>query len=351
MAAPVYRNSATLRGNAATGALTIPGTVQDGDWGVLVVANNFPMGTPPTPAGWSVVQASTNLGGGKEYLTVFAKQFVAGDPGPSFTWTSGANFTLAAAWYSGANGVGVVGTLAGATSGTVTTAGAVTTASADNLVLTLADHYAGSGGFAASATVAPDATIHASSFGAATFHHSIVIAATTKATAGSTNAQTVTWDAALTASGGLQVALLPLPTPQTWVPTTDSGATITGWTKTPSGAASVAAVLADSDPATYIESGDNPTGLVYQSPTFTLSKPADLTSVKVKVSGYLAAGSTGSRLIQLYQSTTLIKQSTVALTGANTETVVALNSTEAGSITTSAGQWLNLSVKVTDTAS
>jgi len=350
MTAPLFRASGVLRGNSTTGTLTIPAAVQDGDWGFLTVSNSDGMGAPSIPTGWSQVAQAAHINS-KAYFTVFAKQFAAGDAGPAITWAVGSNFGIVGVWYSGANGIGVIGSVTASAAGTTTVANSVTTTSPDNVVLAMATHTAGSAGFAASGTIAPDATVRGTTFSTATFGHSIVVADLTKATAGATNAQTVTWDAAYTGSGAMQLAVLPVPAPQVWVPSTDTGSTTTGWTKTPAGAASIAAVLSDTDATTYIESGDNPNGLVYQSAPFTLSKPADLTSVRVKASGYLASGTTGSRLIQLYQSTTLIKQQTVALTGTNVETVVSLNSTEAGSITVTAGQWANLSVKVTDTAS
>jgi len=350
MTLPVFRTQATAKGNGTSGSLTIPAGVVADDWGFLVVTNGDGMGAPSVPTGWSQIVQAAHINS-KTYLTVFAKQYVAGDAAPAITWAVASNFGLAAVWYSGAGGAGVVGTATPTISGTAIPAPSITTASADNVVLSMANHFIGSAGFASTATVAPDAVIRSSLYATAAFGHCAVIADVTKATAGTTNTQTFTFDASTVGSAGVQIAVIPAPAQQVWAPTTDTGSTVTGWTKNPAGAASVATVLGDADPATYIESGDNPTGLVYQSAPFTLAVPADLTSVKVKVSGYLSAGTTSSRVIALLQGATVIKSSTVALTATNAETVIALSSAEAGTMTASSGQWANLTVKVTDTAS
>jgi hypothetical protein len=350
MAAPTFRAAATARGNSTTASVTIPGTVQVDDWGILVVDSGDGMGNPSTPSGWSVILSTTAMNA-KSRITIFGRKFVAGDAAPSMTYGVGSNWSVNAVWYSGCDGVGIIGSFTGAGTGTTSTCAAITTTSADNIILSIGVHFAGGAGFAASASASPDSAVVSAVYGVGTFNHGIWIGAHTKAVAGATNTQTITWDLAATGIGGIQISLIPAAPPQLWVPTTDTGATIASWTKTPSGAAGVYAVLADSDPTTYIESATNPSAQVYQTPTFSLQVPADLTSVRVKVSGYMPVGTTGSRLIQLYQSTTLIKQQTISLTGSNVETSVALNSTEAGSMTVTSGQWQNLSVKVTDTAS
>lgn len=109
-------------------------------------------------------------------------------------------------------------------------------------------------------------------------------------------------------------------------------------------------MLSDTDPNTYVETLNNPAGQVYQSERFPLPVSPDLTSVKVKVAGYII-GTTASRVIGLYQGTTLVKSVTITPTGSDVETVVALTSAEAGSMVASAGQWTNLSIRVTDTVS
>lgn len=350
MTAPTFRAAATARGNSTTASVTIPGTVVADDWGLLVVSSGDGMGNPSTPSGWSVVLATTAINA-KCRISIFARQFVGGDANPSMTFGVGSNWTVNAVWYEGSDGIGVIGSLTGSASGTTSTCSAISTTSTDNLVLTIGNHFAGSAGFAASATNAPDAAVVSAIYGVGTFNHSIWIGADVEALAGATNTQTITWNAAGTGIGGIQVSLLAAAPPQIWVPTTDTGATITNWTTEPSGAAGTYEVLADGDPLTYIESATNPVAQVWQSEPFSLNVPADLNSVRVKVSGYMPVGTTGSRTIELYQSTTLIKQDTVALTGADAETVVALNSTEAGSMTVTTGAWDDLSVKITDTAS
>lgn len=350
MAAPTYRDKVSARGNGTTATVTIPGTVQADDWGILAISSGDGMGNPSTPSGWSVILPTVAINA-KARLTIFARKFVAGDGNPSMTYGVGSNWAVNAVWYSGSDGVGVVGSFTGSSTGATSTAAALTTLSADNIILTVGNHFAGSAGFATSATNSPDSAMISEIYGVGTFNHSIWIGAHTKTVAGATNTQTITWNLSTTSTGGIQIALIPAAPPQLWVPTTDTGATIASWTKVPSGAAGVYAVLADSDPTTYIESATNPSSQVYQTPTFSLQVPADLTSVRVKVSGYMPVGTTGSRTIQLYQGATLVKQSTISLTGSNVETSVALNSTEAGSMTVTSGSWNNLSVKVTDTAS
>ncbi len=349
--APPFRATASLRNNSASTTLVIPALVEAPDYGLLVVTNNDGMGVPSTPAGWSVVLATQNIGG-KQRFTIFGKAYEEGDADPIVTWGTSSNNTVLGIWYSDVSGVGVIGSFIGAVTGAAATADAISTLSDDNEVIAIGTHYFGGSGSATSATVAPDFAIAASIYGGGgTFQHSIVVADLDKAVAGATNDQTFTFDSTGTAMGGIQLSLTPTLPDQEWRPTTDTGATIAGWSKTPSGAASVAAVLADDDPATYIESGDNPVGLVWQSETFTLDKPADMTTVKVKVSGYMPTGTTGDRTIALYQGTTLIKQQAVTLTDTDTTTTMSLSSTEASSITVTTGQWEDLSVKVTDTAS
>lgn len=347
---PVRRASATLRGNSTSGTLTLPGTLVADDYGLLTVCNNDGMGNPTAaPSGWSVIVPTVAINA-KQRVTIYGKTYAAGDPNPSQSWGVSSNWAMEGVWYSNCAGVGALGSFTGSASGTTSTAAADTTTSDQNMVVTIATHFAGSLGFATSATPSPDATLNAAFYGTATFHHGIWIGDVVKATAGATNAQTITWDVAGTGMGGIQIALIPALPLQVWVPTTDTGATITGWTKTPSGAAGIFTVLADSDPTSYAETADNPAAQVYQTPTFSLQVPADLTSVKVRVSAYFSAGTSGSVLAQLYQGTTLIKQQTITLTASNVETVMSLTSTEAGTMTVTSGSWNNLSVKLSATA-
>lgn len=134
------------------------------------------------------------------------------------------------------------------------------------------------------------------------------------------------------------------------LPTTDSGGTYTNWTST---GANDFSVLADSLDTTYIESVTNPTSATFTVPLPSRAVPSDLTSVQLLVRAELAAGATsGTLAASLYQNTTSISTGTpVSITSSYVDYLFNLTGTQAAAITASAGQWANLNIRVTTTAS
>lgn len=138
---------------------------------------------------------------------------------------------------------------------------------------------------------------------------------------------------------------------KTYVPANDTGATTTGWTKVPSGAASFAATQGDLDDTTYIESTANPTNVVYQTAIPDVDVPADLTTVKIRARGATVSATSGSVILGLYQSGTLIAQSApLPLTATPAWNELALTSAQASAIAVTGSKWQNLSIRKTYTA-
>lgn len=323
-----------------------------GDIGIVMLGAPSPtLRVITPPAGWSVVSASAVYN--NMCVAIYQRIYQAGDPSTvAFASTVADLWAMAGVWLDGTvvqslDVIGTVGSRGG--SSTLTTAPALTASAAGEIILAI---------FGERSTAITTATV---SVGTQDFYQEYIASTCSflisEQTAGSTAvaAVTATYTGASGNGMGLQVALTPVPTTppavQTWVPTTDTGATITGWTKVPGGAASIAAVLADNDPTTYAESGSNPAGLVYQSPPFSLIVPMDLSTVAINVSGYFSSGTTGSRVVALYQGTTLVHTSTVTLGSSNATAVVAPSVPEASAMIVTAGLWQGLSVKITDTAS
>ena len=138
-------------------------------------------------------------------------------------------------------------------------------------------------------------------------------------------------------------------------PTSDTGATTTGWSKVPSGAASFAAVLGDNSDTTYAETGTSPSNQILHTPLPAMEVPADLSTAEFGGRYYLASGTSGSVVLALYQSGTLIKTgSSAALTSSPQTYLLALTATEAAALTVTAGspnKWSNLAVRATVTGS
>lgn len=210
---------ATFRAGVAVEAITTqtditfttPGTVQTDDWGTIVMIAGEGSNPPTAPAGWATMYEGLS-GGGTARLSIYGKRYAPGDADPTVSYNSapstGNNITGIAFWYFNVPvgqtpTLGSVGTSASLTN--VYTAPSKTTTTPNRRIVTIGALKGGGSGAPSTGSWSPDASTVASIFASATYYSGIVIGEFMKATAGATNAQTITWDDTRTSGFAVQM--------------------------------------------------------------------------------------------------------------------------------------------------
>lgn len=211
--APSYRASFGAQGTSAITSHTVvvPGSVQTGDWGIIVASAGGGSGAPTAPAGWSTLLSDRVLGTGGARWSIFGRKRQAGDTDPIVTWASapatGNNTAVLALWYSNTTGVTIGTDSHSATADVAWIAPSYTTSITDTTVLALSTNKGGSTGFPSSVTWGPDVVTRTSTLAAGNFAASISAAEYVKAAAGATGDQTATWNFLTANAGAVQLIL------------------------------------------------------------------------------------------------------------------------------------------------
>lgn len=351
---PKFRAAANNRNSSTTSnTITIPGAVQSGDIGLLVISTGSAIGTATltTPTGWTVVVPQTAISTSGS-MAAYARNFQSGDANPVVTSSVAQTMTACCVWYGETSGVGIVGALThrgGVTATTATAAGITTTGDARVVLTAFCERGTGSGSMT-TVSVSPDAIQRSLQVASGLSCPSTWIGEIQKATAGAVATQTATYDDASPSGTGVLIALLPMTVGAIVVPVTDTGSTTTGWTAVGTGA-TIAARLADASDATYMESASNPTASVIQIPIPAVTIPSDLSTVLFHVRARYVSGTSGSIVATLYQGGSAIHVSPAqTLTTSFATFAIALSIAEATSLAATSGTWANLSIRVSATA-
>jgi hypothetical protein len=215
-ATPTFRDSSDVQGGSTVTALTptTPATVQVGDMGFVVVVAGGGSGASDPPAGWSTLIASTLLGTGGGRFAIYYRAYQAGDADPTISWpsapTSGNNTCALAFWYEGVGSVTAGSVSTSTTASTDWTAPSLTTGANHHTVISLSGEKGGGSGWGSIASWSPDAVMRATRYGTGNFYPSVVLGDLTMPTAGSTNAQTATWNYSTNNAFALQIDLAPV---------------------------------------------------------------------------------------------------------------------------------------------
>lgn len=213
--APAYRASGSAQGSSAITSLTVPTPVgvQTGDMGVVIVMAGAGSGAPTAPSGWSTDLNNSLTSGGTAGVSVYHRVRQSGDADPTVVWgsapVSGNNTAMLAVWFSGAVNISINTPTTSGTASTTWSTGTLTTPGASNLVLAVGAMKAGSTGWASAASWAPDATMLATRYATGTFYPSIVVGGYVQTSAGTSNAQTVTWNLSTANAMAFQIDLAP----------------------------------------------------------------------------------------------------------------------------------------------
>lgn len=318
MTSIAYRDSALTSYSTAgaTKSITIPGTIVVGDLMLLAFAAGSG-GGGTTPAGWTALPSSA-VTNGSLLTNVWYRVAQSGDAGSTVTvaQTTGTRAIIGVVAYSGVDTSAPLGTptvFSETVSGNSHTAGSVTL-SVPTWIVRFAFTKDGASGASTAFTPPAGFTVRQQQPGnvfSGTFQNGMAFA--DSAADLSAGAQAGTWstDSATANFVAIGVALLPTTSTVTVRPVADI--TTTGTTLV--GGSSAWSVLADNDPATYVEV---PAG------TFTVeTKLGPITAAPAQVTvKYYAAGSPTSMSVQtsLYQGTTLIANLGTESTVVTTET-------------------------------
>lgn len=212
--APAFRDSGSAQGSSAITSLTVtrPATVQVGDMGLVIVMAGAGSGAPTAPPGWSTLLANSLTSGGSSGVSAFYRIHQSGDADPTVVWgsapASGNNTAMLAVWYSGAATISInTPTTSGVASATWSTG---TISAGDvNTILAVGAMKAGSGTWASTASWSAPTQMRATRYATGTFYPSIVLGDLIQTTAGTTTAQTVTWNLSTTNAMAFQIDLAP----------------------------------------------------------------------------------------------------------------------------------------------
>jgi hypothetical protein len=191
MAAPVWvKNQKSLNGSAFTLTPTLPSSLTTGNSLLMVVFIYSPANpTVNTPSGWQqAVDGSTLFGFSADCrLYVFVKAVVGGDTAPTLTLSaSSCSWHVEISEFS--SGVPAVGAAGSTSAGSTVSFPAITTPSADNLLV----YVMGSNTDFTEVSAGPSGTTIRVNHQDATFGSYIVIADKTQATAASVSATSLT---------------------------------------------------------------------------------------------------------------------------------------------------------------
>lgn len=218
----VFRDSVSIQGTSVQNTYTFarPGTVQNNDFGWVVMIAGAGSNAPTAPAGWTTEYEGTSLGGGSARMSIYSKRYATGDADPSVVYStapgSGNNISGLAFWYANVPvgqtpSIGTVGLSATATNAFV--APSKTTASPNRRMLAISAMKGNGTSFPASASWSPDAVTRATRYATGLFYGSIVLGDWIASSAGATNAQTATWDMSTASAFAVQIEVPSGPVP------------------------------------------------------------------------------------------------------------------------------------------
>lgn len=353
--------TASASGNTATGSIAVPTGMPAGASGVVVFTQNNADVLTTAPA-WLTLIDSTSSGSTSLVNKVYRFTVGDGSAGTVSPGTTG-SFSMSAvrAWTATLYGVDGVDTanpvtvLAVAGTATASTAAVPTATTTEALWLAEVAVQKANGTVITAFTVPTGWTARVTTASPTTFGAAVVVADRTNgvAGAGSYGGDIYTPNPATSSTTERYlIGFRPAPVNLTYyAPTTDTGSTTSGWTKTPAGAAGFYAVVNDTDPATYAESPTNPTTATPLTLTLpSVPVPTDLSTVSINADGYYANGTSGSIALSLLQSGVVKKTATVTLTGTNATYSVPLSTAEAAALTVTGGLWQNLALRIGATA-
>lgn len=347
-------------GNTASGSVTVPAGMPSGSAGFIVFTQNNADALTATPA-WLTLLDNTSSGSTSFVSKVYT--FKVGD-GTNGTVVAGsvATFTLSAtrAWTAtlyGADGVDTTNpiTLAGV-AGTASAATAIipTVTTTEPLWLVEVAVEKANGSIITGFTPPTGWTQRVLTASPTTFGGAVVITDRDNglAGAGTYGGDVYTPSPATTATTERYlIGFRPVPVTLTYyAPTTDTGATTTGWTKNPSTSAFYQ-VVGDTDPTSYAESPANPTNSIFEIALGTVQVPADLSTVSFQADAYFVNGTSGTAVLALYQNGTVKKTGgTLTLSATNSTFTLPLTTADANSLTKTGSTWVGLTLRATVTA-
>lgn len=349
--------TATNGGNTASGTITVPAGAPVGATGVVIFTQNNADVLTASPS-WltpvtTVADASANF-------PVRFYRFTVGD-GSSGTVAPGTvgTFTMSAtrAWtltLYGVDGTDPTNPLTVvATAATVTTTAVMPTATTSE-ALWLAEVAIGkANGTSVTSWTAPTGwTARATTVSPTTFGGTVVIADRDNGLAGAASygGETYAANAAIAVAQRYLLGFRPAPVSLTYY-SPSSDVTTSGWSKTPGTAATFAAVLGDTDAATYAESPTNPANSVLEVALPPIAVAADLSSLQFAADLYVANGTAGTATLALLQGGVVKKSATFTLTTTNTTYTLQPTATDAAALTKTGNSWANLTQRMTVTAS
>jgi hypothetical protein len=352
--------TATGGGNTASGSITIPAGLPSGSAGYIIFTQNNADVLTAVPA---YLTLADNTSSGSANFVSKLYTFKVGD-GSGNTVTAGTSvaFTMSAvrAWTTTLYAVSGVDQTTPivlvAVAGSVTTSVVIPTATTTQaLWLTEVGVGKANGSVVSSWTPPAGWSNRITTPSPTTFGASVIIADRDAGLAGASNygGETYTPSAAIATAERYIIGFQPATVALTYyTPADDTGATTAGWTKTPSGAATYASVVSDSDNATYAESPVTPSSSVFQLAIPNVTVPTDLSTVQIQIDMEYASGTSGSAIITLLQSGVTKKTgSAQTLTTGWSTYYLTLTSADANALTVTTGTWQNLAVRVTATAS
>lgn len=352
--------TATAAGNTANGSVTIPSTMPSGSAGIIVFEQNNTDALTTVPA-WLTELTPTISSSATNPLVSKVYGFTVGDgSGGTVVAGTSATFAMSAtrAWSATLYGVdGVTGAspivVLGGVSNITTTATIPTATTTETLWLaevavgktngTLVTAWTGPAGWTAQVTTASPTT-----FGPTTV---ILDRDNGVAGAGAYGGETYTPNQAINAAIRYLVGFRPAAVTLTYFyPSTDTGATTTGWTQV--GATAFWDALSDANNGTYAESPTNPTGTSPLTiPIRPVAVPTDTSTIQVQVDLWSVSATTATAVVSLLQSGTVKKTwPTATLTSTPTTYRLPLTASDAASLVASGGYYSNLSVRIAATA-
>lgn len=352
--------TATAGGNTASGSVTVPAGMPTGSAGYIVFTQNNTDAITSVPAFLTLLDSTAS---GSTSFVSKVYTFKVGDgsagtvtPGTSVTITMSATRAWTATLYGASNVDTTTPMMLVAVAGSLATNAIMPTASTSEALWLTEVAVGKSNGTAVTSWTLPAGwSSRINTVSPTTFSAGVVITDRDAGTAGASSygGETYTPNNAINVAMRYIIGFRPAVVALTYyTPNDDTGATTTGWTRTPSGAASFAAVVSDADNGTYAESPTSPSNSVLQMNIPAVSIPTDLSTAQIQIDMEYSGATSGSAVITLLQNGSIVKTgSTQTLTSGWATYYLTLTSTEASALTATAGTWQNLAIKVAVTAS
>lgn len=197
---PSFRAAVDSQGTSTTTSftITIPGTVQQDDFGLIIAAAGSGSNASDPPSGWATIKSDVQIGSGR--YAIYGKQYQSGDANPVLNYptapATGNNISYLAVWWKDCGGVDIVGSnlTNPAAQFTNTVTGLTSSRDRDLFVAIGWQKGSGTGYPSAAPSVSPDVTVRASRIATGNFYSSLAVADFVVDPAGTVGDQTFTWN-------------------------------------------------------------------------------------------------------------------------------------------------------------